>query len=138
MTADLYHDAIKTLAEAGRRQGRLAAPDTTVTLDNPLCGDRVTLDLALDGDRVTATGHEVRGCLLCEAGAALIDRLAPGRTAADLAPLPELIKTYLKDPEAPPPLPDLDPFAPAKSFRSRHRCVTLPFEARAKALATKG
>ncbi len=134
MTADLYHDALKALAREGRDRGRLEAPDTTVTLDNPLCGDRVTLDLALDGDRVTATGHAVRGCLLCEAGATLIDRLAPGRTAAELAAWPELVKAYLKDVNATPPLDGLDPFAPAKPFRARHRCVTLPFEALAKAL----
>ncbi|TVQ36214.1 MAG: iron-sulfur cluster assembly scaffold protein [Geminicoccaceae bacterium] len=137
MSADLYDDAIKALAQASRGQGRLEAPDVTVTVDNPLCGDRITLDLALDGDHVSATGHQVRGCLLCEAGAALLDRLAPGKNAAELAPLPGRIQSYLKDPAAAPPIPGLEPFAPARAFRSRHRCITLPFEALRKALAER-
>ena len=134
MTADLYHDALRELAQAGRPRGRLDHADRSVTLDNPLCGDRVTLDVALDGDTVTAIGHAVRGCLLCEAGAELVARTAPGHDAAALEDLPARVRDYLRDAQAPPPVDGLAPFAPAKAFRSRHRCVTLPFEALAKAL----
>jgi len=135
MADELYHDALKALAEESRARGRLDHPDGTATVDNPLCGDRVTIDLALDGDRVTATGHAVRGCLLCEAGAAVVAATAPLHCRAELIALPAAIKAYLKDPEAAPPLAELAPFAPARRFRSRHRCVTLAFEALAKALA---
>lgn len=132
--ADLYHDALKRLAKEGPGRGRLDAPDATVTVDNPLCGDRVTLDLALDGAEVTAVGHEVRGCLLCEAAAALVAQTAPGRARADLDGLADRVKAYLKAEGAPEPFEGLAPFGPARRFRSRHRCVTLPFEALAKAL----
>jgi nitrogen fixation protein NifU and related proteins len=134
VSQDLYQDALKDLAQKGRGRGRLAEPDRTVTLDNPLCGDRVTMDVALDGDRVAAVGHEVRGCLLCEAGAELIAETVPGRVAQDLRDLPDAVKAYLKDETAAAPVAGLEPFAPARAFRSRHRCVTLPFEALAKAL----
>jgi len=136
MADELYHDALKALAEESRTQGRLEHPDASATVDNPLCGDRVTIDVTLDGERVKATGHEVKGCLLCEAGAAVVAATAPGRSRAELVELPARIKTYLRDPDTTPPLGELEPFAPARRFRSRHRCVTLPFEALAKALGS--
>ncbi|MEO1093047.1 MAG: iron-sulfur cluster assembly scaffold protein [Pseudomonadota bacterium] len=135
MTIDLYQDAIRALAQSGRTDSRLAAPDRSVTLDNPLCGDRVTIDLHLDGDRVMAVGHEVRGCLLCEASAALAADAAPGRDVAEFAGISKRIKAYLADrADTAPPLTGMEVFAPARAFRSRHRCVTLAFEALERAL----
>ncbi|NBB70862.1 MAG: iron-sulfur cluster assembly scaffold protein [Alphaproteobacteria bacterium] len=136
MTADaLYGDALRALAEAGRASGRLAAADATATVDNPLCGDRVTLDVALDGDRIAAVGHEVKGCLLCEAAAAVVAAEACGHGRAEIAAWPAQVKAYLKATDAPAPFDGLDAFAPARRFRSRHRCVSLAFEALARALA---
>ena len=40
MSEELYQAALVARAHAGRGRGRLAAPDRTVTLDNPLCGER--------------------------------------------------------------------------------------------------
>ncbi len=134
MSADLYHEALRRLAKEGPGRGRLAHADATATVHNPLCGDRVTIDLALDGDRVAAVGHEVRGCLLCEAAAALVAEHAPGHRRDDFGDLPSALRAYLKSDDLPEPLKGLALFAPARAFRSRHRCVTLPFEAMAKAL----
>jgi len=135
MNADaLYGDALKGLAETSREQGRLERPDASATVDNPLCGDRVTVDVALDGERITAIGHEVKGCLLCEAAAAVVAATAPGHAKAEIADWPQAVRAYLKSKGAEAPLDGLAPFAPARSFRSRHRCVSLAFEALAKAL----
>lgn len=131
---DLYHDALKTLAKEGPGRGRLVHADGTATVDNPLCGDRVTIDVALEGDRIIAVGHEVRGCLLCEAAAALVARTAPGRSRRGLEELPARVKAYLRVEGEAEPITGLAPFAPARAFRSRHRCVTLPFEALVEAL----
>jgi nitrogen fixation NifU-like protein len=135
MSADaLYGDALKALAAESRGRGRLEHADATATVDNPLCGDRVTIDVALDGERVAAVGHEVKGCLLCEAAAAVVAEAAPGRTKAELAAWPGAVKAYLKSTDEAAPLDGLASFAPARRFRSRHRCVTLAFEALVKAL----
>ena len=85
MSEELYQAALVARAHAGRGRGRLAAPDRSITLDNPLCGDRVTLDLRLANGQIAAVGHLVRGCLLCEAGAETIAAHAPGKTTAELA-----------------------------------------------------
>ena len=137
MTDALYHAELVARAHAGRKRGRLAKPERSATLDNPLCGDRVTLDIALAGDRISAVGHQVRGCLLCEAAAETIARQATGKTRGEIAEATAAIAALLKD-GAPAPEGDwasLAAFQPVRKVKSRQDCVLLPFEALAKALA---
>ena len=84
MSDDLYHQAILDLARRATGHGRLEAPQASVRVDNPLCGDRVTLDLDLVDGRVSAVAHQVRGCLLCQAAAAVIGARAPGESPTAL------------------------------------------------------
>ena len=137
MSDELYHAELVARAHAGRTRGRLAKPERSATLDNPLCGDRVTLDIALKGDRISAVGHHVRGCLLCEASAETIARQATGKTRAEIAEATAAVAALLKD-GAPAPEGDwasLAVFQPVHRVKSRQECVLLPFEALAKALA---
>jgi nitrogen fixation NifU-like protein len=137
MTDELYHQAILELAKQAGRTPRLEAPDASVTIDNPLCGDRVTLDVSLADGRVSAIGHKVRGCLLCQAAAAVIAARAPGETPAALQELAGRLGVAIrKDPAATAGLwPELAAFAPVHRHKSRHDCVLLPFEALTRALA---
>lgn len=135
--AELYHRAIVQAARAARGAGRLPDADATATVDNPLCGDRVRVDLRLDGAQIAAVGHEVRGCLLCEAAASVIGECAPGRTPEALRSVAREVAAMLGEAAGAPvrvAWPALEMFAPARAFRSRHRCVTLPFEALGRAL----
>lgn len=133
MTADLYHAALVARARSRLGAGRLEPADRSARLDNPFCGDRVTIDLRLSGGSVTAIGHEVRGCLLCEAAAAVIAELAPGRTSAELGSLVGGVGAMMRD-GAPAPVPELEIFTPVQQVKSRRDCVLLPFSALAKAL----
>ena len=104
-------------------------------MDNPLCGDRVTLDVVLDPPgRVAHIGHVVRGCLLCEAAAVLIAEQAPRRRIEELLGAGAGVDAALRT-GASFPCPELEMFAPVRGVPSRHRCVGLPFEALAAALA---
>ena len=115
--------------------GRLAHPHGSATVDNPLCGDRVTLDVELGLlRRIVRVGHVVRGCLLCEAAAVLIAEHAPERDVEDLLCAGAGVDAALKA-DASFPWPELEMFAPVRDVKSRHRCVGLPFEALAAALA---
>jgi nitrogen fixation NifU-like protein len=136
MTAELYHDEMVARARRAFGRGRLPKPAASVTLDNPLCGDRVTLDLARAGDAVAAIGHEVKGCLLCEAAAATIAEFSTGRRPVELRELSAAVQALLKD-GAPPPerFADLQVFSPVHASKSRRDCVLLPFEALTEALA---
>jgi nitrogen fixation protein NifU and related proteins len=136
MTDELYHQAILELAKKARQASRLEAPQASVTVDNPLCGDRVTLDLTLADGRVREVGHRVRGCLLCQAAAVAIGERAPGETPAALRAVARDLGAALAGGRgaAPMPWPELAAFAPVHAHKSRHECVLLPFEALAQAL----
>lgn len=135
MADQLYQAAIVGHARAARGKGRLDAPDGSATVDNPLCGDRVTIDVRMEGEQVTALGHQVRGCLLCEAAASVIGGRAIGATRAELDAAAEAVGVMLKGANAAAPWPEMEAFVPVRAHRSRHGCVLLPFEALEKALA---
>ena len=136
MSDELYHQAILELAKKARLAGRLESAQASVTLDNPLCGDRVTLDLNLADGRVVDIGHKVRGCLLCQAAAAAIGERAPGETPAALrAVAQDLGDAIARAPEtAGQQWPELAAFAPVHAHKSRYECVLLPFQALTQAL----
>lgn len=136
MSTALYHDAIVAAARDATGAGRLSQADVSASVDNPLCGDRVALDLCSDGERVTALGHQVRGCLLCEAAASIIGRCAPGETVGDLRELPAQVASMMRHGgEAPAGhWQVMDAFLPVRDYKSRHDCVLLPFEALTLAL----
>lgn len=136
MKDDLYHQAILDLAKAATGSGRLEAPDARVTLDNPLCGDRVTLDVALLDGRVGEIAHKARGCLLCQASASLIGARAPGESPERLREVADrLAQAIASDAEGAGEVwPELSMFAPVRPHKSRHECVLLPFQALIEAL----
>lgn len=136
MSADFYQERMLSLAADDEE--RMAEPDASVTLDNPLCGDRVTIDVARDGQgRITQLTHDVRGCVLCRAAAAVLRAAAAGldhEALADVrARLHEHLRTGAPPPDEP-PWEDLAVFAPVAPHKSRHECVLLPFDAALRAL----
>lgn len=133
----LYDQAILQKARDATGAGRLADPDGSAMIDNPLCGDRVTIDLTLADGKVAQVGHLVRGCVLCEASAALIAEKAVGQAPSALRGIAAGIRPMLREGAAP-PWPELEIFTPVRAVRSRHDCVELPFRALAAALDNAG
>jgi nitrogen fixation NifU-like protein len=133
---DLYQQALVALARAAHGAGALDHPSGAASLDNPLCGDRVTVQVRLAGGRVAALAHRVRGCLLCEAAAALLGQGVPGLSPAEAEAARRAVQELLRAGTPPPaaPLPGLAVFAPVREAPSRHACVLLPFDALAAAL----
>jgi nitrogen fixation NifU-like protein len=129
----LYHEALMEAARDAEGRGRLAQADATAVVDNPLCGDRVTVDVKLDGGRIAAIGHEVKGCILCQASASILGRKALGLDRAGVAASTEAMESLLAG-EAPSREPGFEPFRPVAAYRSRHDCVLLPFRALERAL----
>ena len=139
MDDSLYQQSILALARAADGAGRLDHPHATATVDNPVCGDRVTMDLTMDGTAVAAVRHKVRGCVLCQATAAVIGRRAPGQPVDDLRTLADGFDAMIRDGGPAPELwPELAAFEPLRAVRSRHECVLLPFAALAEALTKAG
>ena len=135
MSDELYQKAIIDLARAAIGHGKLTAPDASVTIDNPLCGDRVSIDLSLRDGKVTELAHRVRGCALCEAAASAIGRHAIGADERHLAAAMDEAAAIIAGRAEDGAWPELAVFRPVREHKSRHRCVMLPFEALLKALA---
>ncbi len=133
MSEALYHTALVARARTAFGKGKLADADASVTIDNPLCGDRVTLDLKVADGRIAAIGHEVRGCLLCEASAATIAEFLRGSGRAEIDAIGAAAKRLMKDGAADPQWACLEIFTPVHLAKSRRECVLLPFEALTRA-----
>lgn len=133
-TDDLYDQAIVAEARAKIGAGRLAAPSVTAECDNPLCGDRITLDLGLAAGRIAAIGHKTRGCLLTQAAASLLSRHALEADPATAAELGRAIRAFLTGTDD----PRFEILRPVRKVKSRHDCVTLPFQALDEALDGRG
>jgi nitrogen fixation NifU-like protein len=135
MTAALYHEALVGRAKGAVGKGRLQQPTVSVTLDNPLCGDRVTLDIVVSDHKLAQVGHQVRGCLLCEAAAATIAESCRNQTVEIVRSVIPAVRTMMRDGvPTPTDWPALDIFTPVHGSKSRRDCVLLPFEALEKAL----
>lgn len=134
MSEALYHAALVDRARAGFGKGRLPQPGASATVDNPLCGDRVTLDLVVEDGKLAAIGHQVRGCLLCEAAAATIAEHCRGTGKAELDAISAAArKLMVEGGELDAAWRCLEIFRPVHQAKSRRDCVLLPFEALARA-----
>jgi len=135
MSDQIYQERIVALAKAKTGAGKLDAPTKSARRDNPLCGDRVTIDVKLDGQgRIAEIGHQVRGCLLCQASASALASLAIGRDASGIAELRHDADCALGRETGEPHEP-FAAFAPVRDHKSRQECVLLPFEALKDALS---
>jgi nitrogen fixation NifU-like protein len=129
MSDELYQEKIVALAKAKTGAGKLAAPTKTARRDNPLCGDRVIIDVKVGGDgRIAEIGHQVRGCLLCQASASALASVAIGKDKAGIEALSHDASRAVGR-EAGVPHEPFDAFLPVKDHKSRQECVLLPLEA---------
>lgn len=136
MNDDLYQTALLRLAAEATGTGRLQPADISVTVDNPLCGDRITLDLRLQDNHVTAIGHEVKACVICQASATLLGRYGLAKSIDELRAIAKTVADLLRQPESALPngWEDLAALKPVAQIKSRHACATLPFRALTEAL----
>ena len=127
MSDDLYHKALVDLARLSRPPAAISGVTHQTLRDNPLCGDRVALAARIEQGRAAALSFDTRGCVLCQAASTLASRKSPGWSAHDADAAALAVQQWLKGGAL--PWPELEAFAPVRARKSRHDCVTLPFEA---------
>ena len=131
---DLYQEKILELSRISRNVDQLKNYKHLSTSNNPVCGDTITLTLDYDKDfKITHYGHDVNGCVLCEASAGLLSKFIIGKSLNDIKKLNQNVLQWLKSETNISNIDDLDTFTPVKNFKNRHKCVTLSFDAVAKA-----
>lgn len=140
MSTDIYQQSIKQLATDQTAGGTLANPDAKLTLDNPLCGDRVTVEIIVTDDKIEQLAHQVRGCLLCQASASVIGSAAPGCSLHQIERISGQLNDLLNSDK---PIKwhsnwqALANFEPVRYHKSRHGCVLLPFKALTQSMAAQ-
>jgi len=134
----IYNDFIKSLSHDLTHAGMIECPDCEATLNNPLCGDQVTIQLRLEDQHIADLRHQVRGCMLSKASAALLASYSRGRTLQDIIELRRSLAEALKSTcEENAVFQDLhEIFRPVRKHRSRHSCVLLPYDAAIQALSS--
>jgi NifU-like protein involved in Fe-S cluster formation len=131
MNAPLYTIDILRLA------GSLSAPRALERVDgraserSPACGSIVSVEVQLAADgSVEALSQTVHACAFGQASAALVERSAAGRTVAGIERSADELASWLaRERTALPDWPGIAALEPARSRRSRHAAILLPFRA---------
>jgi NifU-like protein involved in Fe-S cluster formation len=129
MNAPLYTTEILRLAASLSDPSELEDADGRAELRSPTCGSRVTTTVKLDDQgRVAALGQQVHACAFGQASATLLERSADGRSSEDVRRALADLGVWLDGSEAEPGW-GLTALAPARSRKSRHGAILLPFRA---------
>ena len=136
MNAPLYTTEILRLATSLPAPRQLDRVDGTSEQRSPTCGSTLRLQVQLDDQgRVQALSQEVHACAFGQASASLLAANAPGRSREQAVEALTDLESWLSGSrDDPGNWPGLDALAPARSRRSRHGAVLLPFRALAAAM----
>ena len=131
MNAPLYTTEILRLAASLPEPRELERVDGTAEQRSPTCGSTVLLQVQLDGNgRVQAMSQEVHACAFGQASASLLSAGVAGRSQDEVADAVANLERWLSgDAEQPGTWPGLPTLPPARSRRSRHGAILLPFKA---------
>jgi NifU-like protein involved in Fe-S cluster formation len=129
LNAPLYTTEILRLAASLSDPRELEDADGRAELRSPTCGSRITTTVELDEEgRVAALGQQVHACAFGQASAALLERGATGRSSSEVSEALTQLGAWLDGSDAEPAW-GLAALAPARSRKSRHGAILLPFRA---------
>ena len=136
MNAPLYTTEILRLAASLPAPRQLDRVDGVSQQRSPTCGSTLRLEVQLDEQgRIKAISQEVHACAFGQASASLLAASAQGRSSEQVAESLTDLESWLSGGrDDPGSWPGLDALAPARSRRSRHGAILLPFRALAAAM----
>ena len=131
MNAPLYTTEILRLAASLPEPRKLERVDGSSEQRSPTCGSTIRLQVQRSEDgRVVAISQEVHACAFGQASASLLAAGAVGRHEDDVDRAVVELEGWLSGTrEDPGEWPGLAALAPARSRRSRHGAILLPFRA---------
>ena len=138
MNAPLYTTEILRLAASLSEPRELEREDRHAELRSPTCGSRVTIAVQIDENgKVQRLTQQVHACAFGQASATLMERSAVGRGHDEAARALLALSAWLAgEREDAGDWPGLTALEPARSRRSRHGAILLPFRALLAALET--
>ena len=136
MNAPLYTTEILRLATSLNEPHPLAREDGRAELRSPTCGSRVATTVQLDCEgRIEAVSQQVHACAFGQASAALLEQGVTGRVQSDVKDAHDRLAAWLDGADAEPDW-GFAALAPARSRKSRHGAILLPFRALVAAIET--
>jgi NifU-like protein involved in Fe-S cluster formation len=131
MNAPLYTTEILRLAASLPEPQALDRVDGSAEERSPTCGSTVRTEVQVDREgRVVSLSQKVQACAFGQASAALLQTGALGRTRDDVSRATEELGAWLAgDRGDPGSWAGLETLTPARSRRSRHGAILLPFRA---------
>ncbi len=128
----LYRDTLLKHSRDPRNKGVLKDSDAYFELKNPLCGDLITLYLKTSQKMVSKVTFEAQCCSICMASASMLTEQITQSDIKEGVDFANLLIESLSKPDISINTlesEDIQSLAGVKSFPSRIRCATLPWEA---------
>jgi NifU-like protein involved in Fe-S cluster formation len=140
MNAPLYTTEILRLAASLPEPRRLHRVDGEAEQRSPTCGSTVRLQVQLDEEgRLAAVSQQVHACAFGQASASLLAAGAKGRSTSEVELALDHLTAWLAgDRDGPGDWPGFQALAPARSRKSRHGAILLPFKALLAAMTGTG
>jgi NifU-like protein involved in Fe-S cluster formation len=139
MNAPLYTTEILRLAASLPEPRELGHVDGSSEQRSPTCGSTIQLEVQRGEDgRIVGISQEVHACAFGQASASLLAAGALGRREDDVDRAVIELEGWLSGTrDDPGEWPGLAALAPARSRRSRHGAILLPFKALLAALKSE-
>ncbi|MBA4072798.1 MAG: SUF system NifU family Fe-S cluster assembly protein [Gemmatimonas sp.] len=136
--AALYQERILDHYRRPRHKGTLDRATGVHGVKNPLCGDDVTVAVLMRDDIVVEARYTGTGCSIMQATASMLMGLVHGRARGEIETLARRFDAMLTSGTADAALGELDALAGVATFKARHKCARLPWQALLRALADGG
>jgi nitrogen fixation NifU-like protein len=136
----MYQELILDHYRRPRNKGTIEAPDRTVPMRNPLCGDEIDLHVKLDGDRVSDLKFTGRGCSISQAAASMMTEAVKGKTTAEATELWDRYHAMILGDQTAASDKTLGPLrslSGVSKFPARIRCALLAWNALEEAIGKK-
>ncbi|HEY6048680.1 MAG TPA: iron-sulfur cluster assembly scaffold protein [Sphingomicrobium sp.] len=129
MNAPLYTTEILRLAASLKEPRELNSGARRAELRSPTCGSRICTSVELDEERrVRCVSQQVHACAFGQASAAILEQHAIGRSHDEVSgALVHLSRWLAGDQEDAGDWPGIAALAPARTRKSRHGAILLPF-----------
>ena len=138
MNAPLYTIEILRLAGSLPDAVALDRVDGRSEQRSPTCGSSVLTEVTVEGGRVSAISQTVRACAFGQASAALVAQHAVGRSREEIDLALNELTAWLEGTRDDPGGWGTEALAPARSRKSRHGAILLPFRALLAAVEEAG
>lgn len=128
----LYRETLLKHSRDPENLGVMEGADISQQARNPLCGDSVTIYLKLRDKHIEAASFDAQCCSICMASASMLTRRVTGISFLQSKIIADSLIEMLSHSELASAFPEndeLQSLSGVKSFPSRIRCATLPWEA---------